>query len=432
MNNINSLKLFSIIILVLFPPLVSAHNYIFMIGDGMGTSYLSALRYYENAKNQNNKPTIFDSIGVGMIRTQPLGLNKITDSAAGGTALATGEKTENGYIGMSPEGHSFKSVLKTAKEQGLKTGVVVTSSVTDATPASFLTTNRSRDNQDEIAYSYIQQAVDKRPLYDILLGGGRKYFEKNSLIKTDVKKSSNVKYVTEFSRLVPEEHLPVIGAFAEEGLPFAIDHREPSLMMMTHYALQNLQNSQGFFLLVESSQIDWCGHKNDIVCALNEMNDFAETTALVKRFVDDHPDTLLVITADHSTGGLSVGSARGKYWNPAVIDKMHASVDMLSKRLMQRADFRETWKKYSDVPLNDQQLSEIKKYKEKNDEEGIRHYLTHLINLTTNTGWTTQSHTGEDIPIFAYGYGAEKFKGFYENTEVGRRLKTEIIKNTSQ
>ncbi|WP_282677369.1 alkaline phosphatase [Serratia marcescens] len=405
----------------------AAKNIILMIGDGMGTSYLSALRYYQNANSLTTTTTIFDSMGVGMIRTIPSGKFKITDSAAGGTALATGEKTVNGRIGIATDMRPLESILKIAKIKGMRTGVVVTSSITDATPASFITTNESRNNHYEIAHSYIEAAMGNQPIFDVLLGGGRKYFEKNQIIKTKLKNNKHFHYTNMFSELNIDDSRPEIGVFSENGLPFAIDNRKPSLSAMTNYALQKLENEDGFFLLVESSQIDWCGHMNDIVCAVNEMKDFAETVKLVKQFVNEHADSLVVITADHSTGGLTIGSERGKYWNPSVIDKIHASGDKISKEIISSKNVTATWLKYSDISLNEQQLAEIKAYKQQKDQVKLRRYLNHLVSLTTNTGWTTESHTGEDVPVFAYGEDAPAFHGFYDNTEIGIKIKKLIM-----
>lgn len=416
-----------LVLLGLSPGCVIAKNIILIIGDGMGVPYLSALRYYQAATDSGNSNTIFDSMGVGMISTYPEGKFKVTDSAAGGTALATGHKTENGRIAMTANMQPLQSVLKIAKVKGLKTGVVVTSSVTDATPASFLTNNPDRRNQNEIAYSYIQQAEKNQALFDIILGGGRDYFEKNPLIENVLKKHENFRYVKNFDRLNKNDVRPEIGVFADNGLPFAIDKRNPNLSEMTSYSLQKLENLHGFFLLIESSQIDWCGHMNDIVCAVEEMKDFAKTAEVVKQFVNKHPDSLMVITADHSTGGLTIGSGRGKYWNPSLIDKIHASGDKISKELISSDDEIKTWQKYSDVPLNRQQWIVVKKYIKQGDQVGLRRYLNHLVNLTTNTGWTTESHTGEDVPVFAYGEHAAMFHGFYDNTEIANRLKKILI-----
>ncbi|HFS0184467.1 alkaline phosphatase [Klebsiella aerogenes] len=421
------IKLILLLLVGWLPVYASGKNIILMIGDGMGSPYLSALRYYQAANSQGNSTTIFDSMGVGMIRTNPVGKFKITDSAAGGTALATGEKTVNGRISISADMQPLESILNIAKKRGLKTGVVVTSSITDATPASFITTNDSRNNQNEIAYSYIQQIMDNQPAFDVLLGGGKEYFDKNPLIKVKLKRNKNLHYVTAFTELNIKDRRPEIGVFSEKELPYAIDNRKPSLRAMTNYTLQKLKNENGFFLLIESSQIDWCGHMNDIICAVNEMKDFSKTVELVKQFVNNHSDSLLVITADHSTGGLTIGSERGKYWNPSVIDKIHASGEKISKALISSNDITSEWLKYSDVPLNEQQWEEVKRYKRQNDQLNLRRYINNLISLTTNTGWTTESHTGEDVPVFAYGEHATMFHGFYDNTEIGIRIKKIIM-----
>lgn len=265
--------------------------------------------------------------------------------------------------------------------------------------------------------------MDNQPAFDVLLGGGKEYFDKNPLIKMKLKRNKNLHYVTVFTELNIKDRRPEIGVFSEKELPYAIDNRKPSLRAMRNYTLQKLKNENGFFLLIESSQIDWCGHMNDIICAVNEMKDFSKTVELVKQFVNNHSDSLLVITADHSTGGLTIGSERGKYWNPSVIDKIHASGEKISKALISSNDITSEWLKYSDVPLNEQQWEEVKRYKQQNDQLNLRRYINNLISLTTNTGWTTESHTGEDVPVFAYGEHATMFHGFYDNTEIGIRIK---------
>ncbi|MBD2809858.1 alkaline phosphatase [Xenorhabdus sp. Vera] len=414
-----------ILFIVFFSTPIKAEtkNIIYMIGDGMGVSYLSAFRYYNDDPNTVEvEDTVFDDIWVGMVSTYPRKLYHITDSAAGGTALATGEKTLNGFVGMNSDQQPLESILSLASNKGFKTGMIVTSSVTGATPASFLTSNISRKNKHQIAKNYITDISMEKNKFDLLLGGGKKYFYQNGNELIDNAIQKKIYYVDKFEKLKNSTKLPVLGLFADEGLPFYIDHRTPDLPMMTEYALEKLKNPSGFVLVIESSQIDWCGHANDIVCAMNEMKEFSDTVKLVKKFVDNNKDTLLVITADHSTGGLSIGAKRRNIWNPSLIKKMKTSVSNLTELLINNNNIEKIWNEKVGFPLDENIKKEIGE-KKINGRYILEEYLIELINSLTNTGWTTKNHTGEDVPLLAYGSGSLHFSKCLDNTQIALRFK---------
>lgn len=415
--------LFYLLFLFSTPTMAETKNIIYMIGDGMGVSYLSAFRYYNDDPNTVEiENTVFDDIWVGMVSTYPRKLYHITDSAAGGTALATGEKTLNGFVGINSDQRPLESILSLASNKGFKTGMIVTSSVTGATPASFLTSNISRKNKYQIAKNYITDISMGKNKFDLLLGGGKKYFYQNGNELIDNAIQKKIYYVDKFEKLKNGTKLPILGLFADEGLPFYIDHRIPDLPMMTEYALEKLKNPTGFVLVIESSQIDWCGHANDIVCAMNEMKEFSDTVKLVKKFVDNNKDTLLVITADHSTGGLSIGAKRWKIWNPSLIKKIKTSISNLTDLLINNNNIEEIWNEKVGFPLDEIIKKEIGE-KKIHGRCILEEYLIELINRLTNTGWTTKSHTGEDVPLLAYGSGSLQFSGLLDNTQVALKLK---------
>lgn len=272
-------------------------NIILMIGDGMGNSQISA------ALTTIEFPTAFERFPYsGLVKTQSKS-NKITDSAAAGTAIATGNKTNNGMIGMNSDSIPVPSILEILYDKGMKTGIVVSCYVTHATPASFIAKNINRGNNYEIAYDFAK--TDK---LNLLMGGGRKYFadrkDAHNLIDTMITNGwcyyENLENIDhdkdKILVLADNKHLP---AYPERGdfLPKA-----------TEIALEALSknNENGFFLMVEGSQIDFAGHNNDSTYLVNELKDFNNTINIVLDFAKKNPNTLVLVTADHETGGLTI------------------------------------------------------------------------------------------------------------------------------
>ena len=295
-------------------------NVIMVIGDGMGPAYTSAYRYFsDNPETKEIEETVFDRHLRGLSSTYPAPVSGVvTDSAASATALATGVKSYNGAIGIDVDKKEVQTVLEWAKLQGKKTGVVVTSQINHATPASYLAHNESRNNYNEIADSYFDDGLKA----DLYLGGGWKYFIREDRNLVDEFKQAGFHYLDNYQGLANlPNNKPVLGLFADVGLPWALDdsnkHRLSTMTKSAAHHLVNLQKhdespDKGFFMLIEASQVDWAGHGNDISDAMAEMDDLAKTLEYLEHFVEHHPDTLVVVTADHSTGGFTL-AANGKY-----------------------------------------------------------------------------------------------------------------------
>lgn len=275
-------------------------NIILMIGDGMGNSQVSAALFTLDS------PTAFERFPYsGMVKTHSKS-NKITDSAAGGTAIATGHKTNNGMIGMDSDSIPVTSMLEFFSEKGMKTGIVVTTYITHATPASFVAKNINRNNYEEIALDFAQCDVN------ILIGGGRKHFNKRK------DKRNIIDEMTEdgwhyYDTLDKIEHLDKILVLADDGHMNTYPQRGEFLPDATSIALEKLKNENGFFLMVEGSQIDFAGHNNDSLYLVNELRDFNNTINVVMDFAEKNPNTLVLVTADHETGGLTFIDPRGRY-----------------------------------------------------------------------------------------------------------------------
>jgi alkaline phosphatase len=416
-------------------------NIIMIIGDGMGPAYTSAYRYYhDDKKTKKIAETVFDRHLVGMSSTYPARVSGyVTDSAAGATALATGYKTYNGAIGIDANKNSVETVLERAKAQGKSIGVVVTSQVNHATPAGYLAHNESRRNYNEIADSY----VDNGWKTDILLGGGWKYFIRKDRNLVNELKAKGIHYVDNYQQLenIPNKQ-PVFGLFAKKGLPSALDdsntHR---LTLMTKAATKHLlasNNPNGFFMLIEASQIDWAGHGNDITDAMAEMDDLAKTLEYLEVFVKKHPDTLVVMTADHSTGGLTI-AANGKYeWDPEILHNIKYSTDTITKKLVSNKITDKITTHLFNFSLTENELTRLIDSKKglKNDDshnmyaddhaskiqKAILKTVKEIINERTNTGWTSSGHTAIDVPVFALGKNKDVFYGFQDDTDIAKKI----------
>ncbi len=400
-------------------------NIIYMIGDGMGPAYTTAYRYYQDQpETQVVDPTVFDSLLKGMAHTYPDDDTYVTDSAAGATALASGHKSYNGAIAVTKEQQPLKTMLELAKEKGMTTALVATSQINHATPASFAAHNKSRRNYDEIADDYIDNKIAGKLPVDLMLGGGTEYFAREGRNLVNEFIAAGYQYSDNLSALNELTQIPALGLYAAKGLDYAIDDDPLRLTKMTKHALGLLdghKNPKGFFVMIEGSQIDWCGHANDIACAMGEMHDFAESVKLAKAYVDAHPNTLLVITADHSTGGLTLG-ANGEYkWETAPIKGIRASADLIAKRLLAATDLAEAWQRDADLTLTAENLATLSEAKTQG-EETLKKSIKAIINNASFTGWTTGGHTAIDVQVFAYGAGSEQFIGSQNNTAIADKL----------
>ena len=287
-------------------------NIIFLIGDGMGTAYTSAYRYMkDDPSTKIMEKTVFDPYLVGAQMTYPDDdTQNVTDSASAATAMSAGVKTYNAAIAVDNDHTEVKTVLEQAKENGKSTGLVATSEITHATPAAFGAHDISRKNMDAIADDYYDELINGEHKVDVLLGGGKSNFVRDDRDLTREFEQAGFSYVTDRSALLKDTNKQILGLFADGGMDKLIDRTSetPSLAEMTTTAIDRLSsNENGFFLMVEGSQIDWAGHDNDIVGAMSEMEDFAAAFEAAIDFAKEDGETLVVATADHSTGGLTLG-----------------------------------------------------------------------------------------------------------------------------
>lgn len=399
-------------------------NVIYMIGDGMGPAYTTAYRYFkDDPTTKSVEQTVFDTMLTGMARTYPDDHTVVTDSAASATALSSGHKSYNGAIAVDTDKKPLQTMLEIAKQRGMTTALLATSQINHATPASFAAHNESRNNYDEIANDYIDNKIAGKLPVDLMLGGGTKYFIRDDRNLVDEFKAAGYQYGDDIQNLDQITQLPAIGLYAAKGLPFALDENPTRLTKLTSKALDLLdnQNKDGFFVMIEGSQIDWCGHANDIACAMAEMDDFASAIEKAKAYVDKNKDTLLVITADHSTGGLTLG-AHGQYkWEADVVHGVKATAGTITQHLLESDDLKSVWNKYTSIAFTPENKIKLEQAKSMGDK-ALNLAVKSIISDTSFTGWTTGGHTAVDVQVFAYGKGSEQFVGSQNNTDIADKL----------
>ena len=293
-------------------------NIIIFIGDGMGVAQLStAMTIHGQQFNIEKFPF------AGLIKTQATN-NYITDSAAAGTAIATGEKTNNGMIGVKPDGTSVSSITETANKNGLASGVVSTCVVTHATPASFVAHNARRGNAEDIASDFLKGTID------VFIGGGENHF-RNRRDGEDLAiklKEQGFDVVYTMDDLKKSTSPKLAGLLAKGDMPKAAEGRMGMLREMTIKAIETLsKNPKGFVLMVEGSMIDWGAHENNLDYFVAETIDFDDAIGAALDFAKADGKTLVIVTADHETGGLTLigGDIASKTVTPNFASKDHTA-----------------------------------------------------------------------------------------------------------
>jgi len=328
-------------------------NIIFLIGDGMGLSEVSTGFYFGEEPSNFLR---FNHIG---LQRSSSATHKVTDSGASGTALATGNKTYNGAIGVDTAGVPVTNITELVSGYGWSTGVVATSSITHATPASFYAHVERRGMEEEIALQLLDSEID------FFAGGGIGFFHGRSDTLDLFPVAAEKGFVLDTTALKGTDELTFGKKYgfllASGGMP-PWEGRGDFLPRATALAISELSGDQdGFFLMVEGSQIDWAGHANNTEYMVGEMLDFEKVIGVALDFADRDGNTLVVVTADHETGGFTLS----------------AKTDEESGH----ADYREI-----------------------------------------GPSFATGGHSATLLPVFAYGPGAERFNGIYENTELFRKM----------
>jgi alkaline phosphatase len=389
-------------------------NIIFLIPDGYSTAFATNYRWYKGADS------VMDTLLVGMMKTHSAN-SEVTDSAAAGTAMATGVKTNNGMISVTPDGQAVKTILEAAEETGKSSGLVATSTITHATPAVFASHVSSRGSEADIAPQLLEKV-------DVLLGGGKQFFlpesmggrqKERNLIEEA--KQAGYQYTEDRDQLLDVKGDKVLGLFAQSGMAPELDRDEtnqPSLEEMTAKAIEVLKKDKdGFFLVVEGSQIDWAGHAHDAAWAMKDTEAFEEAVKVALDFARENGKTLVIIAGDHDTGGMSVGGY-GKYdAQLEILRSVTATGDFMAGKLHpDRSNLKDVVKTYANIELTENEVQIINNAI--NNKVKPANAINDVISQRALVGWTSGAHTGVDVPLYAFGPGADAFKGLHDNTEL--------------
>lgn len=433
-------------------------KYVFyFIGDGMGVNQVNGTETYMAALEGRigTKPLTFGDFPYVALATTYSASNGITDSAAGGTALATGAKTYNGCLGLLPDSITpVSSVAVWAKQAGAAVGVSTSVSVDHATPASFYAHQKDRGMYYEVGLDLIKSGFDyfggsdflkpesKTPGQDLYtlcqnagytIARGYKDYQKKSK-----KADRMILLQTEAASKVDRS-----------AIPYAIDRKkgDMTLQEITRAGINFLyaKNPDKFFFMVEGGKIDWACHANDAATVFREIIDMDEAVRVAYEFYEQHPDeTLIVITADHETGGIGLGNSdyvqRSQYLrNQTMSAPSYSSrLEELRKKAgskfsyqMVKEDLKKNFGFWKDFSLDEWQEDQLQRAFDKiisNQDKGAKSMyasesafgdlVKSIINRRSRIGWTSGSHTNGYVPVFAIGAGAENFHGRINNIDI--------------
>jgi alkaline phosphatase len=441
----------------------------FFIGDGMGMPQRTATEMYMSSQKEGSKKValLMDEFPAQGVTTTYANNRFITGSAAAATALACGVKTNINYIGVDPSFQPVKTMAEMAKEKGLKVGIVSSVSIDHATPACFYAHQPTRKLYHEIGMDLAGSGFDyfagggfkdptgkksKKPLGNVLRvakKNGYRIVDNRRQFMALTRKSGKV---IAFNKNLPDG----------KALPYDMDNTSEDITLaeFTKKGIELLSNPKGFFMMVEGGKIDWACHANDAVCSIKDTLAFDEAIRAAYAFYKKHPgETLIVVTGDHECGGLTLGfagTAYGSYFD--ILKHQKSSFKVFTNKVMAEYKKAHAGKaQFEDIisPLNeyfglkmagegrlvlkDYEIAELRKAFIQSMagvkiNKGTADYLlyggydpftvkiTHILNRKAGLAWTTYSHTGVPVLTSAIGVGAETFNGYYDNTDVAKKL----------
>jgi len=419
-------------------PVETPRNVVFLLGDGMGFAHVKAYRMYaDDPSTELVDPLPVDALQVGSVSTDSIIMDcdsttlnctrdphGFTDSASSATAYATGKDTVVGRLSMSPSGETMTTILEGACMHGKSTGLVATSSLTHASPAAFGSHVENRGQAADIANQYFDSNWKGTPMVDVLLGGGLKHMQREDRDLVSEFRQAGYEIALNRSELLGMQGEQLLGLFAPNGMRRAWDRDDetPSLAEMTQAALKSLdQNPQGFFLMVEGSEIDWAGHDNSIVGVISEMEDFIAAVDVVLDFAQQNRDTLVIITADHETGGMSLGRDNVYRWDPRPLNGVRSTPSAMTAKFLAGEESLSAFiAENVQFELNDAEVTTLDATPR--DANTVSNAIIELFNKRTLTGWSSTGHTGVDVPLYVFGPGSEHFHGVMQNEAIGQAL----------
>lgn len=431
-------------------------KYVFLfIGDGMGISQVTtAEKYQANINGKDYEPLGFSKFPHTGFSTTFANNRFITASAAAGTALSTGYKTNIGRISMDVNADSaLVTIAEKVKEKGMKVGIITSVSLDHATPAAFYAHQPNRNMYHEISLDLASSN------FDFFGGGGLREPVRDDVNTIELAEENGFRYINDeesFMSLKPaDEKILFVNPELTNGsaMLYAIDQAEDYITLadITQKAIEYLDNDNGFFMMVEGGKIDWLSHANDAGAMVHEVIDFAEAVDVAVKFYHEHPDeTLIVVTADHETGGLSVGCKKMEYdTDYSLLQYQKMSGDNFNELLahwrkenhLNNKGFKKMLEVLEEsfgigeegapIELTPEEMGRLNKAFTGLDlsQEGDYSDYSPLTVLSTNIlanhaglGWTSNSHTGVSVPVFAIGVNGEAFSGYTDNTDIPKLI----------
>jgi alkaline phosphatase len=425
-------------------------NIIIMFADGAAPTQWDFGRYSSTVLRQQPFVTtdvVFREGVMGLLTTSPHG-PYVTDSAAAASAMSTGFKIANGSISITPDGSSPPTVMEAAKAAGKRIGLVTTATVYDATPAAFAVHTKSRRDSQVL----VDQLLALEP--DVLMGGGREYFLPDRVAGGKRKDGKDIiaafrargYHVARNPAELATSGPKLLALFAESDMDFEIDRdpaQEPTTAEMTAAALKALeqQSPKGFVLLVENENIDTAGHHNDAAALMRALWAFDDAVKVALEFRRRHPDTLVIVTGDHETGGfsptyalkdLSALSSSNRFYSGdaqlRMLERITASFNAVNETLGKSPSgevLDQLLARHFPSFRLDPDLRELilgGKTDERNFSYLPHNALGRMVARQTGYYWGTSGHTPEPVVVGAMGPGAERFRGYQHNTDFGKHL----------
>lgn len=420
-------------------------NVIVFIGDGMGNQQRRIAGIVDGKGNPNHR-LYMESLTSSGIATNHSADAIVTDSAASATALSTGYKTKNGMLAVSPEGKDLKTILEVCRDRGMSTGLISTVTIYHATPAGFGAHANSRKSYDDIAAQYLDQKID------LIMGGGWDGFlpdpNKNKEARGDVdrfkgKRKDGRNLVSEFeaagyayvtnrkslAAIDPAKTKKLLGLFAPGDMAYEIDRNqevEPSVAEMTRKAIDVLEkNHKGFFLMVEGGKIDWGSHGHDVAATVYDTIALDKAVKVAVDYAKKSRTTLVLVVNDHETGGLTITSRVNVKAILALTATAEKMASMISK---DGANVEEVFKKWAGITdLSDKEKKlvqdEVAGKLKVEDEWGYGGtVISQIIDKRTGINFSTGGHSGTPVIVTVYGPGCRIFDGFYDQTDIPKKI----------
>ena len=460
MKNVRLQLFVSFLLCACFLHAQQAKYIFFFIGDGMGLNQIQMTELY-GAELQGNigiTSLLFTQFPMATIATTYSATNGVTDSAASGTALATGVKTRNGCIGvMKDKVTPLKSIAVRAREAGCKVGVASSVAVNHATPAAFYAHNENRKNYNAIGHDLVAAGFD--------FYGGADFWgvtPQDSIGLYDLARSNGYTITRGYKEFQKKARMSdrmilfqkiAVSKIDSRTTPYAIDRQKTDLTLseITRAGIKVLTKDpkKGFFFMIEGGSIDWACHSNDAATVIHEVQDLDRAIGVAYEFYQQHPDeTLIVVTADHETGGLGLGT--GSYeLNLSVLSNQKISEREFSKVLgnlrkkynglvswdIVKNSLSENFGFWKKIRLTLQQEERLKiayessfinsaslVVSEYQKDETIAAEAKKIINEIALVDWISKGHSASFVPVFALGAGAENFQSRTDNAEIPRKI----------